>query len=624
MIYDGVKTKWELEKDAKLLVLFVLMCIAVGVLAMKLFSMQVLEGAAYRESSVNISSRSKVIPAQRGEIYDRNATTPLVVNADSFAVDITPGEIPRGQYDTVAMRLAGYLHISKIEIDAKIPLNQRASFSSVEVKAKVPFSEIANIAENLNDLPGVTWRSKPTRNYGAGRSLSHIIGYVGDITKDELKVLYNKGYTHTSVLGKAGIEKQYDDLLQGKSGSESQTVDVRGRLMSAKPIVTPPEIGKNLVLTIDSRIQLLVEKAMRDHVGAAVVLNAGTGEILAMVSYPYFDANSISSDNSSAYNALSADADKPLLNRAINAVYPPASTFKTVLTTAILAENAFPVDRLIECTGQITYGRRDFHCHIWPRRHGHMDLKNGLAQSCDVYYWTVGRENVGIDRISYYGSLFGLGKNLEIDLPSSSVGLMPTAQWKERRFHESWVGGDTMNVSIGQGYTLVTPLHVANMMAMVVNSGKIYRPHVLKEVRDPVTGDIIAEVRPEVLHEANGISPEVWQTVQTDLRYTVTNGAVINTLRNKAVQIAGKTGTGQVAQFQDKYHSWWVGFGPYDAPPEDTVVVCVLMETLGEQELGSTYTANIIYQGIFANQTYEEAIDDLGWRWLMERGTLSQ
>jgi penicillin-binding protein 2 len=239
-----------------------------------------------------------------------------------------------------------------------------------------------------------------------------------------------------------------------------------------------------------------------------------------------------------------------------------------------------------------------------------------------VYFWTVGRENVGIDRISYYGSLFGIGKNLEIDLPSSSAGLMPTAQWKERRFHESWVGGDTMNVSIGQGFTLVTPLHVANMMAMVVNSGKIYRPHVLKEVRDPVTGNIIAEVRPEVLHQAAGVSPEVWSTVQTNLLYTVTNGAVINSLQNRAVQYAGKTGTGEVAAYKDRWHSWFVGYGPYNAPPEETIVVCVLMETLGNEELGATYTTNIIYQGIFANQTYEEAIDDLGWRWLMERGTI--
>jgi penicillin-binding protein 2 len=251
-----------------------------------------------------------------------------------------------------------------------------------------------------------------------------------------------------------------------------------------------------------------------------------------------------------------------------------------------------------------------------------VDLKNGLAQSCDVYYWTVGRENLGVDRISQYGSLFGLGKPLSLDLPSTSSGLMPTAQWKERRYHESWLGGDTMNLSIGQGFTLVTPLHVANMMAMVVNGGTIYRPHVLKEVRDPVTGAVISKIDPEVLHQAPAVSPDTWRTVQTYLRYTVTNGAVVNTLRNSVVQYAGKTGTGEVAQYSDKWHSWFVGYGPYDAPPEETLVVCVLMETLGEDELGATYATNIIMQGIFGNQTYDEAIDALGWRWLMESGRI--
>jgi penicillin-binding protein 2 len=609
-----IKQGNEIEKDWKVVVLIIIMVAIFSLFGLKLFSMQVLEGEAYRSRSVNISSRSKTLLAQRGEIFDRNSDSPLVISNDSFAVDITPGEIPKGQYDTVAGKLAALLGLSKLDIDAKIPQSIRSSFSSVEIKSKVPFSEITNIAENSVDLPGVSWRSKPIRSYLDTGSLSHVIGYVGDITRDELKLLYNKGYTSTSVIGKSGIEKQYDSILQGKSGTESQTVDVRGRLISAEPVIEAPEMGKNLVLTIDSTIQKLTEQALGKRVGAAVVLNAGTGEILSMASYPYFDANTISAGNISNLENVE---NNPLLNRVIDAVYPPASTFKIVMTTAVLAENAFPKERAIECTGSITYGGRTFHCHVFPNGHGYMDLKNGLAQSCNVYFWSVGRDNLGVDQISRYAGIFGIGRPLEIDLPVSSSGFMPTAQWKERRYHEKWVGGDTMAISIGQGYTLVTPLHMANVAAMVANGGKIYRPHLLKEIRDPVTNEVISEIKPEILYQAPDISQETWKLSQQYLRYAMTDGAARNTLgANHVVTFAAKTGTGEVAQYKDRWHSWLVAYAPFDAPPEETLVVCVLVEAVNPWEWWATYAANIILQGIYANQTYDQAVDALGYRYI--------
>ena len=234
-------------------------------------------------------------------------------------------------------------------------------------------------------------------------------------------------------------------------------------------------MGDNLVLTIDTSIQKLAEEALGDRVGAAVVLKPSNGEILAMVSYPYFDANIFSTENASKeYSKLEKSSNNPLLNRAINATYPPASTFKVIMSTAMLAENAMPSSKQIECEGYLDYGGRTFKCHVGIPGHGYLDLKNGLAESCNVYYWTVGRDYLGVDLISSYANDFGFGNNLGIDLPSSSAGFVPTAQWKERRYHEKWLGGDTMNFSIGQSYTLVTPLHVANMIAMVTNEGKIY------------------------------------------------------------------------------------------------------------------------------------------------------
>ncbi len=608
----------ELERNGKLITLTLIVIATFAGYGLKLFSLQALEGRTYRRQSQIISSQIRQIPAQRGEIFDRNAALPMVINTDSFAIDIIPAEIPEGYYDTVVSRLASYLGIRKADIDKRIPARLRRSYTSIEIKVNVDFSTVSNIAENSNNLPGVSWRSKPIRNYVETGSISHVVGYVGDITKEEINVMYNQGYKANAIVGKTGIEKQYDALLQGVPGRESRTVDVRGHIISDVPIIEPPQMGKNLVLTIDSRVQKLAEDALGKRVGAAIVLRPSNGEVLAMVSYPYYDQNIFNNDDASAqYANLAKSPNNPLLNRAVNAVYPPASTFKTIMATALLAENAVPSDMTIECKGRIEYGGRVFNCHIhWPG-HGWLDLKNALAQSCDVYFWVVGRDNLGVDMISSYAKEFGFGQSLGIDLPTQSEGFVPTPQWKERREHQKWLDGDTMNMSIGQGYTLVTPLHLANMLAMVVNSGTIYRPHLLKEVRDPATDAVISKVEPEVLHESN-IDKAVWKEVQADLRYVITDGTPQYPMNNKRVKLAGKTGTAEVG-LKDHWHSWMVAFGPYDAPVEEQIVVVVLVEAVNNWDWWSPYATNIICQGYFANQTYDEAVDELGFRYLVEQ-----
>ena len=606
------KSGSSITKSRKLVTFTVIISIIFLIYVLKLFSMQVIEGSQYRTQSKNISQRQTTIPAQRGEIFNRDGNMPIVVNTDSFAIDIIPGEIPARKYDSTTARLATLLNIDKDLIDNKIPAYLRSSFSAIEVKSNVSFKDISNIAENINDLPGVSWRSKPIRNYLSTESMSHIVGYVGDITKEELKVLYNQGYDSTSIIGKIGIEKEYDKTLQGTPGLESRIVDVKGRYMSDSPVVKPPISGNNIVLTIDSQIQKLAEEALGQRVGSAIVLKPSTGEILAMVSYPYFNPNIFNEDNASEkYNKLLTDPQKPLLNRAVNAAYPPASTFKVIMATALLQEKTFSSDQKIECKGAIEYGGRTFHCWTPYPGHGFMDLKNGLAQSCNVYFWTIGRDYLGVDLISKYANEFGFGKSLGIDLPTSQTGFIPTAEWKERRFHEKWLGGDTMSMSIGQGYTNVTPLHVANMMAMVVNSGTIYKPHLLKEIRDGVDDSIIKTNEREALYTANDIDKAVWQTVQEDLRYTVTDGSARYPLQNDVVKIAGKTGTAEVTGYKESWHSWFVAYGPYDAPVEDQIVVCVMVEAQNKWEWWAPYASNIIFQGIFANENCNDAIDSL-------------
>ena len=601
------------EKPVLRLVILRVMIIALfSAYTIRLFSMQILSGEMYRSKAQNIARQTTKIPAQRGEIYDRYYNQPLVYNTDSFAVSITPGEVKRSEIPGLIGRLSEILDIPREQIERKIPPSAYYLYQPVEVAVNVSINTIAVLAERMDSLPGVTWQSKPLRNYMDIGSLSHIVGYVGNITRDELTMLYNKGYQQDDMIGKNGIEKQYDEMLRGKEGMDIRTVDVRGRNVAGNNTRVFPEMGKNLVLTIDRKIQTLVENALGRRIGAVIVLRPSSGEILAMVSYPWYDPNIFNHlDVGAEYQALIRDPNKPLINRAIQSSYPPGSTFKIIMTTGILAENAFPTDQYIDCQGEITYGDRLWRCHIRKPGHGRMNLHEAMAQSCDIYYWTVGRDYLGVENIVNYARDFGFGETSGIDLPGEISGFIPTPQWKDRRLHERWQGGDTMNMSIGQGFTLVTPLQMANMVSFVVNDGVIYTPHVLKEIRDPKTGAVERNVTRSVMHESD-IDPKVLAQVKKDMRGVISEGTAQYPLNIKTVEIAGKTGTSEVG-LQNQWHSWFASYAPYETDkPEERIVVSVIVEAVNDWEWWAPYCSAVIYQGIFADQSYEEAARTLG------------
>jgi penicillin-binding protein 2 len=243
-------------------------------------------------------------------------------------------------------------------------------------------------------------------------------------------------------------------------------------------------------------------------------------------------------------------------------------------------------------------------------------LFRALAQSCDVYYWQVGRDNLGIERIVSYFREYGFGEVTGIDLPGEIAGFVPTPQWKNRRFHERWLAGDTMNMVIGQGWTLVTPIQMANMVAMTVNDGIIYRPHVLKEVRNSVTGAIEHMATPELLHRSD-IDPAIFEHVRRDMRGVINEGTAQYPLNMRSVQIAGKTGTAEVG-LQDRWHSWFAAYAPYDSDnPDEHIIVSVIVEAVNRWEWWAPYASAIIFQGIFAGQNYNEAVRSLGLQYLM-------
>ncbi len=585
-----------------------------------LLYLQTIRGGDFRYKATKITQQSNRLPSQRGEVFDRTYSLPLVQNTDTFAIDLVPADLRAEKRDSVFTHLSAILDMPIEEIHKKIPPAYFQLYQPIEILGSASYSTVVALAERIDEFPGISWHSKPVRNYMDEGSLSHVIGYVGDITKDELKLMYNQGYKSGDVIGKAGIEKQFDTILRGKDGREFRTVDVRGKnIVSEQGIVDPPIMGSNIILTIDNSIQKLAEKALGARIGSAIVMRPGTGEILAMVSYPCYNPNLFSgADAGNEYAKLLAARNNPLLNRVVQSSYPPASTFKAILTTGIIEERAFPTEKKVLCSGDISYGDRIFNC--WTKRPGHgwLDLKGGLENSCDIYFWTVGRDYLGIERIVSFAKDFGFGKATGIDLPGELDGFVPTPQWKERRFHEKWLGGDTMNLSIGQGDLLVTPLQMADMMAMIVNDGIVYQPHVLKDIRDSSTGAVVQSSQPKMILRSQ-VSKDTFQIVREDLRGVITEGTAKFPLSTKAVQVAGKTGTAEVG-LKDHWHSWFVAFGPYDAvDPKDKIVVVVMVEASNPWEWWAPYATNIIFQGIFASQNYDQAIDTLGLRYLIPK-----
>jgi penicillin-binding protein 2 len=580
-----------------------------------LFSLQIIDGYVYTMRAEQVTRRSVVQPAQRGEIYDRNYDVPLATNVDSFAVTVNPANVSRDDLPEVLQQLSELLSIPRTDLEEALAGAGR-TFRNIEVAAGVPYDQIVRVAERKTALPGVDWHIKPRRTYPFEDSVAHVIGYVGDITRQELQVLFNQGYTASNVVGKSGIELELDGLLRGKDGIRYRMVDAQGRRVGdSKAADVAPEQGKNVVLTIDRHVQDLAKKALGERIGSVVVLRPATGEILAMASYPTFNPNQFHTD-STYFSRVSLDSNSPFLNRAIHTSTAPASTFKVLMTTAVVEEEAFPLDSVVDCVGYRRYGNRVFKCHK-EYGHGELNIFGGLAESCNVFFYTMGTDHLGVETIVDYCEQFGFGEPTGIDLPGEDPGLVPSPAWKEANWNTPWVGGDTVNLSIGQGFIEVTPLQLANMVAMIVNDGVLYRPHVVKEIRDPVTGEILKRSTPEVLR-ASDISVSTFQTVRTAMRGVITDGTAKVVVTTDATTVAGKTGTGQTA-VEDAKHSWFVAFAPYDTnDPAEQVIVSVFVDAANEWDWWAPKAANIILHGMFTSQNYEQTVEDLWPLWYLD------
>jgi len=554
-----------------------------------LFSLQVLRGSQYALKAKTNREQFSILPAIRGVVYDRTGKNILAINRRSFAVTIVPQNLPKDKdrRNRLIKKLAVLLKMSTEDINAIINQKSYSQYGTYVIKTDVPFRDIAFLAEHNRDFPGVYWKSKPLRVYPNGDMLSHVIGYVGMISQKEYFNLSDQGYNIESIIGKSGIEKVYDRELKGKDGYVRRIVDATNQVTAeiidrdAEPIP-----GKNIVLTIDRDVQRLAEQALGERTGAVVVSRPSTGEVLAMVSYPRFDPNFfVRQTSKEVFKKLALDKRKPFLNRAIQAQYPAGSVFKLVVALAALDSGKVPPDREFTCGGGYQLGNRFFSC--W-KNHGRVDLYKAIVESCDSYFYQISLI-LGPELIAEYARKFGLGHRLGIDLLGEVEGTVPDEAWKKEVKGDMWYDGDTLNLSIGQGYLLVTPLQINVLTNLIANNGVLMKPYIVSEVHSAKTGELVYRRKPEVLIDTK-IDPQYFNFIQRAMRGVVTDGTAKWGGAVLAVDAAGKTSTSEV--LGQLTHSWYTAFAPFGSGDKnDLISVTAIVEHAGA---GSAIAAPLV------------------------------
>ena len=578
-----------------------------------LYRYQIIENKQFRNYIDKLVTRQNQLRSLRGNIYDINKDMPLAMNVSAYRIVMDITQFPKKNRETLVSELAVLLNISENFIYSVLNSKNEQNISKTLLD-NLQYGEVVNILEKIGDFPGVTWQRVINRYYPHNSSMSHIVGFIGKITENETRLLNYEGYTVYDDIGKAGIEKVYEKELRGQAGQKKEIVNVFGeKVYQGNEIIESVKHGNNLVLSIDRNIQTIVEKAIGNRVGAAIILKPHSGEILSMVSYPRFNPNilSISSDKKLIFDIVS-NADSPFFNRAIQASTSPASTYKVLMELAFLQE--FPNDWNYSMYDQgfVAIGNRIF--SDWYRLgRGWINISDALAYSNNTFYYTIGVNKLGISNIVRYSSLIGLGKKTGIDLPGEVSGTIPSSHWKFLRYRKPWLAGDTANISIGQGYLSVTLIQLANFVAGIVNEGTIYKPHLLKEVREQISGTLIKSIKPEVLHTLDNIDKKVFKRIKKDMRGVVQYGTAETVITTTAVSIAAKTGTGQIyADVKEPhFNSMFISYAPYDALVEDQIVLVIWIDAVNKWEWWAPKAANIIYHAIFTDSTYEEALQDL-------------
>ena len=572
--------------------LFALICAILLTFAARLWYVTVMQGPVYQALAQETRSQTEWSHAPRGVIFDTNGTQ-LIFNDPIFSVIAIPALLPKhqAQLDDIMRRLTPLLNIELPELAQQFLDMPLVSFRPYPLADHISRETALAIESQFADQEGIAVKEQFIRRYEYGSLLAHVLGYVGRVAANDLKL--NDSYLPIDQIGKSGIELTYEDLLRGSHGKREIEISSIGEKQK-ETVTTEPIPGSNLTLTIDLSLQQQLTDALRNALSqagltraAAIAMDPRDGAIKALVSFPAYDDNIFSQPlGNTPYQKLLSNKDMPFFNRVVGGQYPPGSTIKPVVAIAALADHIIEPLKQIFVTGSISvpsiynpsiqYVFRDW------KEHGWVDMREALAVSSNVYFYTVGGgfgdiKGLGIDRLEHYWRLFGLGSTLGIDLPGEQAGNLPSPSWKQAVKDEQWYIGDTYNASIGQGDVIVTPLQIAEYTSAIAKGGVLYKPHVVQSISN-MSGETTVSVNPVVITNLNGIaSPESFKVVQEGMRRGVTSGSS-RLLNSLPIAVAGKTCTAQVGGTQQP-HAWFTGFAPYNDPQ---LVLTILIENGGE------------------------------------------
>jgi penicillin-binding protein 2 len=532
------------------------------------------------------------ITPNRGVILDRNGTI-LARNYSAFTLEITPSKIE--DLDATIDGLAKVIEIlPKDRRRFRRLLEESKTFESLPIRSRLSDEEVARFAANRYLFPGVEVKARLFRQYPLGSMASHALGYINRINKADLETIEKKdqlaNYKGTDHIGKTGLEQKYEFELHGETGYEEVEIDSGGRAVRSLSR-TAPVSGNNLTLTLDMRLQEITEKAFGERRGALVAIEPSTGGILALVSTPTFDPNLfVDGIRSEDWDLLNNSPDRPMVNRALNGAYPPGSTFKPFMALAALEIGKRTPGQTIFDPGFFNFGGHHFRDDK-KGGHGTVDMYKSIVASCDTYYYMLAND-MGIDNIARFMGSLGLGSRTGIDIEGESEGVLPSQEWKKRRFkrpeQQKWFAGETISVGIGQGYNAYTPMQLAQAVAALANNGVIYRPHLVKYITDTRTGEKTL-IEPEPLR-ALAWKPQNIETIKKAMVGVNKEGTGARAFAGAAYESGGKTGTAQLYSLKGadykggklkqelRDHALFIAFAPADKPK---IALAVLVENGG-------------------------------------------
>lgn len=523
------------------------------VIAGALFYTQVIRFDRYLKLSKNNVIRIIPIDAPRGRIFDRNGKV-VVTDRVSFDVAVVYQELrDRARFFALLADIAG---IARPDAAAALEKARLRPYAPVTVVEDIAKDKAIALEEASVDVRGLVIETSSRRSYLYNDVASHIVGYLSEVSEEELEGLREYGYRPGDLIGRDGLEKQYDMYLAGADGGMQIQVDNRGRQKKVLGFKEPSS-GKDLYLSLDMVLQSACDRLLGDKTGAVIAMDPRTGDILALASHPAFDPNLfVTAGTSDERMKLITDTKgRPLSNRAISASYPPGSVFKVVTASGALETDRISPETTYVCNGSLSLGAASFDC--WKADgHGPQNVTDALMNSCNVFFYNAGRIEGG-DTLETYARAFGFGRVTGIDLPDEVRGVVPGKMWKRLHRREEWYEGDSINYSIGQGYLLTTPIQVLTMMAAVANGGYLVRPHIVKQIGTRVVAGVTAK--------QIGLKDRTLRVIKEGLYNAINRSeGTAKRARIDGVAIAGKTGTAQTPH--GRTHGWFAGFAPYRNP----------------------------------------------------------